>query len=149
MAVVRFDPFKGFENIAKKMTSIIDEFETGVRVEYGSFSPRVDIIEDSERIIIQAEMAGVKKEDVKVTLNDENVLMIKGEKKRDEFPEEEGNGTCYLRVERNYGSFSRSFMLPENIKEDTISAKFEKGILEVTLMKAEPVKPKEVKVEIS
>ncbi len=148
MAVVRFDPFKGFESVAKKMNSLMEEMEKGVRFEYGGFSPRVDIIENDKNMIVLAEMPGVKKEDVKVTVNEDNVLIIKGEKKRDEKIEEKGEKCCYLRVERNFGAFARSFVLPDNIKDDSISAKFDNGILEITLEKTEPVKPKEVKVDI-
>lgn len=148
MAVVRFDPFRGFESVAKKMTSLMDEMDKGVRFEYGGFSPRVDIIDSDENLLVQVEMPGVKKEDVKITINEDNVLLIKGEKIREENLEDNDKG-CFLRVERNFGSFSRSFMLPDNIKDDSITAKFENGILEINLEKVEPAKPKEVKVDIS
>lgn len=146
MAIIRFDPFKGFETVASKVNDIFDNFEKGVSVEYGSFSPRIDISEDDNTLIFQAELPGMSKEEVKITINDENILYIKGEKKIPYRAEEDSK--CFVRCERNYGAFSRSFMLPELIDQDSIKAKFSDGILEITLNKKEPEKPKEVNVEI-
>ena len=144
MALVRFDPFRGFENLSKKMSDFIGDFDKGVNIEFGGFAPRVDISEDEKYLYVHAELPGINKENVKITVNDDNVLIIKGEKKREEVVEDK----TFIRVERNYGSFSRSFMLPDNVKTDSISAKYENGILSLTLEKIEPVKPKEVNVEI-
>ena len=149
MALVRFDPFRGFENVAKKMSSLVNEAEKGMSVEFGSFAPRVDIVEDDKRLFVQAELPGILKEDVKVTINDENILNIKGEKKPENKPEGENCERCYIRVERNYGSFMRSFMLPDNINAESISAKFENGVLSIALDKKEPEKPKEIKIDIA
>lgn len=144
MALVRFDPFRGFENLSKKMSDFIGDFDKGVNIEFGGFAPRVDISEDEKYLYVHAELPGINKENVKITVNDDNVLIIKGEKKREEVVEDK----TFIRVERNYGSFSRSFMLPDNVKTESISAKYENGILSLTLEKIEPVKPKEVHVEI-
>jgi len=151
MALVRFDPFRGFEGIAKKMSSLVNEAEKGMSVEFGSFAPRVDIVEDDKHLYVQAELPGILKEDVKVTVSDENVLNIQGEKKPEEKPEAENSDCerCYIRVERNYGSFMRSFLLPDNIHPDSIKAKFENGILSISLDKKEPEKPKEIKIDIA
>lgn len=148
MATVKFDPFRGFESITKKMSAIYDDIEKGVRLEIGSFSPRVDILENEKMLVFQAELPGIAKEDVKVTINQDKVLVIKGDKKHDEIPEEAIESKCFLKCERNYGTFSRSFMLPDNVKDDSIKAKFENGVLEIILEKAEPEKPKEVSVDI-
>lgn len=148
MATVRFDPFKGFESITKKMSAIYDDIEKGVRLEIGSFSPRVDIMEDDKNLVFQAELPGIAKEDVKVTINQDKVLVIKGDKKRDEMADENADDKCFIKCERNYGSFARSFMLPDNVKDDSIKAKFENGVLEIVLEKAEPEKPKEVNIDI-
>lgn len=149
MAIVRFDPFRSFEGITRKMQNIASEMEKGFNVEYGSFAPRIDIYEDEKSLYLQAELAGVKKEDVKVSINDENVLIIKGEKKRELKTENKDDERCFLRVERAYGEFTRSFMLPENIDKDSISAKYDSGVLEITLAKKEPEKPKEVEIKIA
>jgi HSP20 family protein len=148
MAIMRFDPAKGFETISKKMNDFVNEFEKGFSFEYGGFAPRIDIVEDEKNLFVQAELAGLKKEDVKVKINDEGVLCISGEKKRDSKIDSSDGSTQIIRIERAYGAFNRSFMLPDNINKDSIKAKFENGILEISLEKKEPEKPKEVQVEI-
>ncbi|MGQ9805930.1 MAG: Hsp20/alpha crystallin family protein [Chlorobiales bacterium] len=103
-----------------------------------AFNPnamRVDIAEDEKNIYIEAELAGLKKEDVKVSIED-NVLTIRGERKQ----ENEEKKKNYHRVERVYGSFSRAFSLGENVDKDNIEAKYEDGVLHLTLPKVEPVK---------
>lgn len=150
MPIVRFDPFKGFEKVVNKMNNIISDAEKGIGFEYGNFSPRVDIIEDENKLYVMAELAGINKEDVKITVNEENILVIKGEKKAEKgCCDDKESDKCYLRVERNYGTFSRSFMLPDNIKKDSISAKFDNGVLEISLEKEAPVAPKEIHVDIA
>lgn len=96
---------------------------------------RVDISEDEKNIYIEAEMPGLKKEDVKISIEDD-ILTIRGERKQ----ETEEKKKNYHRVERYYGSFSRSFTLGENIDRENIDAKYEEGVLRLTLPKVEPVK---------
>lgn len=148
MGVMRFDPRRSFENIAKRMNDFVNEFDKGMSFEYGSFAPRVDISEDEKHIFVQAELPGLKREEVKVTVNDDNLLVIKGEKKRENQEDNDKEGRLYIRVERNYGSFTRTFLLPDNVKKDNIIAKFDNGVLDITLEKVEPQKPKEMEVEI-
>lgn len=145
MGLVRFDPVRSFESLAKRMSDFANEIERGFSFEYGGFQPRVDIFEDEKGYYLEAELPGLVKEDVKLTVNEDNVLILKGSKKR-EVKEE---GKSFIRVERNYGEFTRSFVLPDNIKKDSIKAKFENGILNVSLEKTEPEKPKEVEISIA
>ncbi|MFN3344491.1 MAG: Hsp20/alpha crystallin family protein [Chloroherpetonaceae bacterium] len=115
-----------------------DVFRDTMPVFNSAFNPnamRVDIAEDEKNIYIEAELAGMKKEDVKVSIED-NVLTIRGERKQ----ENEEKKKNYHRVERVYGSFSRAFTLGENIDKDNIEAKYEDGVLRLTLPKVEPVK---------
>lgn len=156
MGYYRFDPFRGMEHFVKRIQQISDEFEKGFTVEYGSFAPKVDISEDEKHLYIQAELPGVRKEDVKVTVNNDNVFFIKGEKKRPFVEQKDAKDgevqqeeRTYIKAERSYGEFTRSFVLPENINKDSIQAKFENGVLFVTLAKIEPAKPKEVEISIS
>lgn len=137
------DPRKGFESIGKKVNNFVHEAEKGFGVEYGGYAPRVDILEDENTMIFEFEMAGINKADVKVSVNDENVLIVRGEKKA-----ANGEKVCATRCERQYGTFLRSFMLPENVDKEKINAKFENGVLFVTFDKTEPEEPKEIKVEI-
>jgi HSP20 family protein len=143
-----FDPAKTFEQFAKKMNDLSSDFDKGFSVEFGGFAPRVDISEDEKNMYLHVELAGVRKEDVKVTINDDNLLLIKGEKKKINTEDDKKDQT-FLRAERLYGEFTRSFTLPHNVKKDSIAAKYENGVLEITLEKIEPEKPKEVNVEIS
>lgn len=147
MAIVRFDPFRGFETLARKMNDFLDEFEKGFSISTTEFSPRVDISEDEKNLYVTVEVPGISKDDIKVTINDDNVLVIKGEKKR-EFKAEDKERN-YIRVERSYGSFQRSFMLPDNVKKDNIQAKFENGVLSILLEKVEPEPPKQIEIPIN
>ncbi|MFA6571976.1 MAG: Hsp20/alpha crystallin family protein [Bacteroidota bacterium] len=140
----RFDPVRGFEHFARRVNDFVEDANKGFSVEFGSFQPKVDIAEDEKNLFLHAEMPGVKKEDVKVTINEENILLIKGEKKR-----EFDSAKSIVRNERGFGSFARSFALPENILTDKIEAKFENGVLFITLTKKEPEKPREVEINIS
>lgn len=148
MALMRFDPRRSFENVAKRMNEMMTEFDKGISFEFGGFAPRVDIAEDEKCFFVHAELPGMKKEDVKVTISEDNLLVIKGEKKKEDKVEENTESRVFIRVERNFGTFTRTFLLPDNVKKDSINAKFENGVLDITLEKIEPAKPKEVEVEI-
>ncbi len=156
MTYFKLDPFRGFESVAKKMSQLADEFDKGVNIEYGDFSPRIDIAEDEKKIYLYAEIPGVEKKDVKVTINDENTLLIKGKKLRDdavskkaeEDKANEDEAVSFIRAERKFGEFSRTFVLPDNINNDSIKASFKDGILSIELDKKEPEKPKEKEINI-
>jgi HSP20 family protein len=144
MAIVRFDPFRGFEKMTRKMSDIMSDLEKGVNFEVGAFLPRVDITEGDANIFVHAELPGIPKENVKVSVNEERMLTIKGEKTADESMKDR----TMVRTERTYGQFTRNFILPEYIDINSISAKFENGVLELKLNKIEPPKPKSFDVEI-
>ena len=95
-----------------------------------AFHPSVDIKEDEHKIVFKTDLPGVDEKDIKVTIED-GTLMLSGERKFEKATEKEN----YHRIERRYGSFQRSFMLPETVDEDKISARFRKGVLELTLPK--------------
>lgn len=150
MSLVKFDPFRNFSSLTNRMNSMLDEFDTDrMFSNSGGFNPSVDVHEDEKQITLEAEIAGVKKEDIKVSINDGNVLVLKGKKSRENKTEDEKDGTTFLRVERSFGEFTRSFMLPDNVDTDSINAEFKDGLLKVTLDKKEPEKPKELEVKIS
>ena len=106
--------------------------------------PSVDIRETDDAYTITADLPGLKKKDIKITVND-SMLEISGERS---YENKEDNGS-YHRRERSYGSFHRSFHLPETVKEDKITASFKDGILTVEVPKEEEVKPKGYEVKIS
>lgn len=149
MSIVRFDPLRGFETLTRRMNSLVNEFEKGFTVEYGGFAPKIDIAEDEKNLYLHCEVPGLTKENIKITISDDGVLLIKGEKKREESSEDKNSSYSYIRMERAFGEFSRSFMLPENINRESISAKFDNGVLSISLEKIEPAKPKEIEVEIA
>lgn len=105
--------------------------------------PAADLIENKDNFVVTAELPGIRKEDIKVTVQN-NMLIISGEKKR----ETENNGDTWHRVERSYGSFNRTFDLPALIDANKINAEFKDGILRVHLPKVEEAKPKEIAIGV-
>jgi HSP20 family protein len=108
------------------------------------WSPLVDITEDEKGYLIKAEVPDVKKENIKLTVQDD-VLTISGERKS----EKEEKGKKYHRVERTYGSFMRSFTLPEDADGSKVSAEYKDGMLNVHLPKSEMAKPKSIEVKVA
>lgn len=109
-----------------------------------AWMPPVDIREDKEAVILSAELPGIKKEDIKLGVEN-GVLTVKGERSfKDEQKKEN-----YYRIERSYGSFSRSFELPSTIDPEKIRANMKDGVLEIYIPKKEEAKPKSVEIEVS
>jgi HSP20 family protein len=108
------------------------------------WAPTVDISETGEEFLIKVELPGVSKQDVNVAIH-ESVLTIQGERKM----EREESGKKYHRVERSYGRFARSFLLPENVDENTVSASHKDGVLNVRLGKVEEAQPKSIEVKVA
>ena len=107
--------------------------------------PAVDVEETENEFVFKAEMPGIKKEDVKISLLD-NVLTLSGEKRTEE--KKTDKEKKYHRVERSYGSFQRSFALSSPLKADKISASYKDGILEIVVPKSEEAKPKEIDIQV-
>lgn len=144
MTMLRFDPFRGFETVIKKINEVASDLERGVVIEKGSFAPRVDIYEDEANLYLNAELAGLKKEDVTIKLNEDRVLVLSGKKIRSE----EDEKRIFVRNERSFGEFTRSFVLPENLALDSIKANYRDGVLEISIAKKQPEPPKEVTISI-
>jgi len=136
--MVPFDSL--FDDIIQKtMPSFTDEF--GINF-FGSNSyPKVDVIDYSDKIIIEAEIPGLSKEEVSVDL-EENVLTVSGSKNK----KQDNSDIKYIRKELKRSSFKRSFKLGENINQKKVNADFNNGILLITLPKREPEKPKKIKI---
>jgi HSP20 family protein len=109
----------------------------------GDWAPRVDIAETDKAFEIKADIPEVNKEDVKVTVHN-GVLTVQGERRQ----EEEETGKKFHRVERYYGSFTRSFTLPDNVDETKIGASFKDGVLNLQIQKTEETKPKSIEVKV-
>lgn len=149
-AITRWDPFKELEDMQSRLNTMFgrapvrkggDKEEALTVAEWASL---VDITEDDKEYLIKAELPEVKKEDIKLTV-DEDVLTITGERKY----EKEEKGKKYHRVERAYGSFMRSFTLPEDADGSKVSAECKDGLLKVHLPKSEKSKPKSIEVKVS
>jgi HSP20 family protein len=108
------------------------------------WAPAVDISEDDKEYLVKAELPDLKKEEVKVTVEN-GQLSISGERKQ----EKEEQGKKFHRIERSYGSFLRSFTLPEGVSGDKVTAEFKNGLLEIHLPKDEKAKPKAVEVKVA
>ncbi|MBI1804440.1 MAG: Hsp20/alpha crystallin family protein [Ignavibacteriae bacterium] len=105
--------------------------------------PAVDVVEKESEFIVKAELPGVDRKDVKITVQND-ILTISGEKRH----EEEKNDRNYQRVERSYGSFQRSFTLPSTVANDRIEAAYDNGILTVSIPKVEEAKRREIEVKV-
>ncbi len=152
MAITRLKPFEDLMSVQDEVSRFLDEFlgtrfasSIAKRSEESTIDwiPRVDISETDDEIIVKADAPGMKKDDIKVTLS-ENVLTISGEKKA----EREDKKKNYHRIERVFGSFTRSFYIPTNVDSSKIKASYENGVLTVTLPKKEEAKPKEIPIEV-
>ncbi|MBN1163369.1 MAG: Hsp20/alpha crystallin family protein [Candidatus Krumholzibacteriota bacterium] len=107
------------------------------------WAPRIDVEEMPEKFELTAELPGMEKEKINIEVQD-NILTIRGEKKRER--EEKDNN--YRLLERSFGAFTRSFVLPENILSDQVEADYQNGILKIGIPKKEPAKPKEIKIKV-
>ncbi len=152
MSIVKWSPFKELEDMRRDMERLFGEFfePTPMRrrlwpkLEIGVIVPNVDMYDRKNEIVVKAELPGVEKENVDITIT-ENNLTIKGERKKDEEMKEEE----YYSREMSYGSFTRTISLPVEVDSSKAKATFKNGILEIALPKKEEAKPKEIKVEVS
>lgn len=145
MSMTRWDPFRDLEALRENVNKLFQESMT-TRREHApikAWAPVVDVLEDQDKIIVKAELPGMKKEAIEIELTGDT-LTIKGERKF----EDEENKEDYVRVERAYGQFQRSFTIGVPVKSDEVKASYKDGILEVIIPKAEETKPKKVEVAV-
>ncbi|MBI2814011.1 MAG: Hsp20/alpha crystallin family protein [Opitutae bacterium] len=145
--ITRWNPFKEMEQMQTRLASLwaADPLRFGGAEEaltVTEWSPRVDIVEDEREFLVKAELPEMKREDVKVTVED-GVLTISGERRQ----EKEEKNRKYHRVEREYGSFVRSFTLPANTSGEKVSADFKDGLLKVHLPKDAKAAPKAIEIK--
>ena len=146
MAVLRWRPTSELSSIQREMNRLFDNF-FGQREEEsakyaGRWVPDVDIVELENEIILTAELPGVSKDDIKISVHDGELILI-GKK---EVPESE-KSDCYHCSERYYGPFERRFTLSTTIDTSKINAEFKHGVLKVILPKAEEAKPKQIEIK--
>jgi HSP20 family protein len=143
MALVRWDPFRDLTALQNEVNRLFSRATGGDVAERQSWTPAIDVVETEGAIVLKAELAGMKPEDINIELQD-NVLTISGERRF----EEEVKEDKFYRIERRYGSFSRSLALPPAADESKVDAKYENGVLQITVQKAEVVKPKKITVTV-
>jgi len=141
----RFDPWRELDEVSKHLNDIFGRKGDGEgqSLTVTDWSPAVDVSETEKEFLVKAELPEVKKEDVKVSVED-GVLTIKGERKQ----EKEEKGKKYHRIERSYGSFLRSFTLPDDVDSTKVAAEFKEGVLNIRLPRTEKAKSKAVEVKI-
>lgn len=148
MTLVRWDPFRELEAMSDRLNRMIARPSTATSgketLTVADWMPAVDISEAEQEYLIKAELPEVKKEDVKVSVEN-GVLTLQGERRADK----EEKGKKYHRVERAYGTFVRSFTLPESVDDANVRAEYKDGVLALHLPKTERVKPKTIEVRVA
>src|SRR6185369_7387991 len=149
--LTRWDPFRQFSTMQDRMNRMNRLFRESYSPEgpeealtTSSFAPPVDIYEDEHTITLKLEVPGINEKDIDVRIEN-NTLTVHGERKLEKEEREEN----FRRVERQYGSFSRSFTLPSSVDPGQVSADYDKGVLKVNLAKKAEATPKQIKVNVN
>jgi HSP20 family protein len=146
MALIRWEPARELQSIQQEMNRLFGTFldpQSGVEGGGRRWVPATDLVEEGDHYVLRADVPGVREDDVKVELED-NVLTISGERKSEH--EQRKNG--YYRLERASGRFARSLTLPEGVDPASIKARFENGVLEVSIPKPAERKPHRVAIDV-
>jgi len=144
MSIIKYDPFRELRSLQDEMNRLfMTNYSRGSEEGFtsGAWSPKVDIFENKENLVIEAELPGMQREDVDVSIEN-NVLTLHGERKF----EKKDEGDNYHRVERSYGAFTRSFTLPQTVTAEGATADFKNGVLRVQLLKREETKARKIEI---
>lgn len=144
MTLIKFEPFRDLDLLNTNIRRFFDDFPAAAQEFSATYHPKIDIYEDDKKIYFEAEVPGISKKDLNISVHD-NVLTVTGEKKK----ELEQKAKNFFRSERTYGSFTRSFTLPDEVNTEKIEAKFTDGILKIEIEKAVPKKPEERVISIN
>jgi HSP20 family protein len=145
MNMITYDPFRELRSLQDEVNRVFSSNfsrsgETGLG--RGAWNPSVDIFENKDQIVLEAELPGIAPEDVNISIEN-NVLTIHGERRF----EKKDEGDNFHRVERSYGSFTRSFTLPPTVSSENVNANFDNGILRLELAKREEAKPRRIEIK--
>src|SRR6266436_5395120 len=143
--LTRWDPFREFSTLQDRMNRLFQQ-SYGDREEAltaSNFAPAVDVYEDEHNVTLKIEVPGIEEQDIDVRIEN-NVLTVHGERRIEKEEKEEN----YRRVERQYGSFTRTFNLPTTVDAEKVSADYDKGVLKISLPKKAEAKPKQIKVNV-
>lgn len=145
MTVVRYDPFRDLRTLQEEVNRL---FSTNLTRSFddegigrGAWAPSVDIYENKDHIVLEAELPGMKQEDFDLSIEN-NVITLRGERKFEKTDEADN----YHRVERSYGAFTRSFTLPHTVSAEGAAAEYNNGVLRVTLPKREETKARRIQI---
>ena len=155
MSLIRWDPFRELEEVSDRLNRVFTGLgrpalartngpEGREALTVPDWTPVVDITETDDEYLIKAELPEVKRDDVKVSVEN-GVLTLQGERKK----EKEEKGKKFHRIERYYGSFLRTFTVPDNVDETKVMAEFKDGLLNVHLPKTQKAKPKAIEVKVA
>ena len=143
--LTRWEPFREFVTLQDRMNRLFRDSQGGQEeaLTTSTFAPPVDVYEDEHNITLKIEVPGIDEKDIDVRVEN-NTLTVHGERKFEKEEKEEN----YRRVERQYGSFTRTFTLPTTVDSENIQADYDKGVLKIKLAKKAEAKPKQIKVNI-
>jgi HSP20 family protein len=144
--ITRWEPFREFSTLQDRLNRLFQQSVSESRDEAltsSSFAPAVDVYEDDHQVTLKIEVPGIDEKDIDVRLEN-NTLTVHGERKLEKEEKEEN----YRRVERQYGSFTRSFTLPTTVDAEGVSAQYDKGVLKIRLNKKAEAKPKQIKISV-
>ena len=145
MTIVRYDPFRDLRSLQEEVNRL---FSTNLTrgfgeegIGRGAWNPSVDIYENKDQIVLEAELPGMKREDFDLSVEN-NAITLRGERQFEKKDESDN----YHRVERSYGSFTRSFTLPQTVSAEGATAEYSNGVLRVTLPKREETKARRIEI---
>jgi len=143
-ALNRFEPFRSTSGLESQVSRIFNELlDRPQESNLTSWAPAVDIFENEHELVVNADLPDVKPEELDIRVEN-NILTIRGERKFEKKVDEKN----YLRVERSYGTFARSFALANTVNSEAIKADYRDGVLTLTIPKREEAKPKQIKVNV-
>ena len=142
MTIVRWEPFRELSSLQSDMNRLFNAaFDAPAAARSPRWAPAMDLLETGEQFVLRADLPGLDESDVKIELED-NVLTVSGERRS----EHDGEGEGFHRVERSFGSFSRSLTLPRGVDPEAVTAAFDRGVLEVRIPKPEQRKPRRIEI---
>jgi len=148
MAIVRWEPFRDVFSTQDRFNRLFNQTLSQMFGEengkLGTWAPAVDVFETDQNLVVKAELPGIDPKDVEIRVEN-NTLFLQGQRKFENEVKEEN----YHRIERSYGSFTRTFALPGSIDAEKVSADYKSGVLTLTLPKREEAKPKTIKINVS
>jgi len=144
--ITRWDPFREFSTLQDRMNRLFRDSQGEGRDESlttSAFAPAVDVYEDEHNVTLKVQVPGIDEKDIDIRIEN-NTLTLHGERKFEKEEKEEN----FRRVESSYGSFTRTFTLPQTVDAEKVTANYDKGVLKITLPKKAEAKPKQIKVNV-